>query len=106
MITLRLVVPVVLVAAAVAGWFTYFVSPSPPVKGDQRSPLTAPDMAVPYTERPANLDQLPRTEEQAAAFQQAAEEILKRARNARASADEPPITGHIPLPRRRPIERP
>jgi hypothetical protein len=26
--------------------------------------------------------------------------------NAQASADEPPITGHVPLPKRRPIPRP
>jgi hypothetical protein len=45
-------------------------------------------------------------EEQAAAFRQAAKAILKQAPNAQASADEPPITGHIPLPKRRPIPRP
>lgn len=37
-------------------------------------------------------------------FERAAEAILKRAPDAQAfaGADEPPITGHIPLPRRRP----
>ena len=43
----------------------------------------------------------------AAAFERAAKTILKRLPDvlAYAGADEPPITGHIPLPKRRPIPR-
>jgi hypothetical protein len=106
MISLRLAVPAVLVAAAVAGRFTYFVTPPPSVEADQRLPPTAPDMTGPDTGTPTNIGQRPSAEEQAAAaFQRAAAAILRRAQNAQASADEPPITGHIPLPKRRPIPR-
>jgi hypothetical protein len=102
MISLRLAVPAVLVAAAVAGCFTYFVTPPPPppppqaVEADHRLQPTAPDTTG------ANARS---SEEQAAAFQQAAQAILKHAPDAQASAatDEPPIVGHIPLPKRRPI---
>jgi hypothetical protein len=50
MISLRLAVPAVLGAAAVAGCFTYFVTPPPPprvVEPDQRLPPTAPDRIGP-----------------------------------------------------------
>src|ERR1700730_1773912 len=98
MISLRLAVPAVLVAAAVAGCFTYFVTPP--------LPPAVPDIPDPDAGTPTNIGQRPSAEEQAAAFQQAAKAILKQAPNAQASADEPPITGHIPLPKRRPIPRP
>jgi hypothetical protein len=101
MISLRLAVPVVLVAAAVAGCFTYFVNPSPPVEADQRLPPTSPDMTGPRT------GPRPSAEDGAAAFQRAAAAILRQAAYAQASAgNELQITGHIPLPKRRPIERP
>jgi hypothetical protein len=109
MISLRLAVPAVLAAAAVAGYFTYFVTPPPPVEADQRLPPTVPDMTGPDTGSPTNIDQRPSAEQQAAAaFQRAAAAILRRAQYAQASAgtDEPPITGHIPLPKRRPTPRP
>jgi len=108
-ISLRLAVPVVLVAAGVAGCFTYFVTPQPPADADQRLPPTVPDMTGSNTGTPTNIGQRPSPEQQAAAaFQRAAAAILRRAENAQASAgtDEPPITGHIPLPKRRPIPRP
>jgi len=104
MINLRLAVPGVLVAAAAAGCFTYFVTPPPPVEADQRLP-TAPDTTDPHTGTPTNIDQRPSAEEQsAAAFQRAAAAILRQLPNAQASS-EPPITRHIPLPKRRPIPR-
>jgi outer membrane PBP1 activator LpoA protein len=97
MISLRLAVPAVLLAAALAGCFTYFVNPSPPVEADQRLP---PSLS------PTNIDQHPAAKEQAAAaFERAAAAIIRRAEYAQASANEPPITGHIPLPRRRPLPR-
>jgi len=108
MISLRLFVPAVLVAAAVAGCFTYFVAPPPTpqkVEFDQPLSVTVPNMTPPDTGTPTNIDQGPSPEE---LFQRAAEASLKQAPDAQASAgtDESPITGHIPLPKRRPIPRP
>jgi hypothetical protein len=103
MISLRLAVPAVLVAAAVAGCFTYFVTRSPPIEADQRLPPTVPDITGPDVGTPANIDQ---RRPSAEGFRRAAEAILRQLPNAQASADEPPITGHIPLPKRRPIPRP
>jgi hypothetical protein len=108
-ISLRLAVPVVLVAAAVAGCFTYFVTPLPRVETDQRLPPTALDMIGPDRATPTDIDRRPSAEEQgAAAFQRAAAAILRRAQQAEASAgtDELPINARIPLPKRRPIPRP
>jgi hypothetical protein len=105
MIGLRLAVPAVLVAAAAAGCFTYFVTPPPPVEADQRLPPTAPHMTGPDMGTPTNIDQRPSSEERATkAFQRAATAILRRAQYAQAAAGTP-ITGHIPLPKRRPIPR-
>jgi hypothetical protein len=107
MISLHLAVAV-LGAAAVAGCITYCASPAPPqrIEADQRMPLTLPsakDRLEP-SGRSANI-QPTSTEGDIAAYQRAAEAILKRAQNANASADEPPLaTGHIPLPK--PLPRP
>jgi hypothetical protein len=109
MISWRLAIPAVLVAAAVAGCIAYFITPAPPrlIEGDQRSPTTVPKA----TDRPdsavsKNL-QPPSTEDDITAYQRAADAILKRAQNAKASADEPPLlTERIPLPKRRPFPRP
>jgi hypothetical protein len=108
MISLRLAVPGVLVAAAATGCFTYFVTPTPQeVEVDQQSPPTMPDMKSPHTGTTTNIDQRPSAEAKVvAAFQEAAAAILRPLPNALASADEPPITGHIPLPKKRPIPRP
>jgi hypothetical protein len=115
MVTLRFAVSAILAAAAAAGCFTYFVTPSPAqVDADQRLPPTAPNLRGPDTTASIRVDQRPSADEPsadekaAAAYQKAAEAILRRAPNVRASAggDEPPITGPIPLPKRRPITRP
>ena len=107
MISLRLAFPGVLLAAAVAGSFTYFVTPPPQVEADQPLPPPAPDLTGPHTGTPTKIDQRPSAKEEAvAAFQQAAAAILRPLPNALASANEPPITGHIPLPKKRPIPRP
>ena len=110
MISLRLAVPAVLAAAIVAGCFTYFVTPSPArVESDQRLPPTVPNLRGPDTTASTSIDPRPSADEKAAAaYWEAAEAILRRAPNARASAggDEPSITGPIPLPKRRPITRP
>ena len=110
MITLRLAVPAVLTAAAVAGCFTYLVTPQPArVEADQRMPPLVPNLRGPDTTVSTSIDQRPSAEEKvAAAYREAAEAILRRAPNARASTvtDEQPITGRIPLPKSRPITRP
>lgn len=104
MINLRPAIPAVLVAAALAGCFTYFFAPLPQSEADEPLPQSR-QMLAPDISTPTKLDQRPSAEEQATAFQQAAAAILKKAPDAHASADinEPPITGHIPLPKRRPI---
>jgi hypothetical protein len=81
-------------------------TPPPPVEAAQRLPPTGPDMTDSGTGTPTSVGQRPSAEEQAAAFQQAAKAMLRLAPNAQASADEPPITGYVPLPKRRPIPRP
>jgi hypothetical protein len=110
MISWRLVFPAVMVAAALAVCFTYFVPPRPPrVEVNQLIPPTVPDLTGRETQTPRNIDPRPSAEEQAAkAFERAAKAILARAPDARASAgtDGPLITGHIPLPKGRPIPRP
>ena len=107
MISLRLVVPGVLVAAVVAGCFTYFVPPPPQVEADQRLPRSVPDMKGPDAGIPTNIGQPKTAGEHASAYTRAAEAILKHAPDSQASAgiNEPPIAGHIPLPKKRPIPR-
>ncbi len=107
MLNVWLAVPAVLAAAILAACFTYLFSQ--PVEADQRLPPTVFDMTSrPDSRTPASIDQGRNAEDHAVvAFQRAAEAILKRAPNAKASAgaNEPPIGGHIPLPKRRPIPR-
>ena len=115
MVTLRFAVPAILAAAAAAGCFTYFITPSPArVEADQRLPPAVLYSRGPDTTASIRVDQRPSADEPsadekaAAAYLEAAEAILRRAPNVRASAgaDEPPITGPIPLPKRRPVTRP
>jgi len=109
MISLREAIPAVLAAAAVAGCITYFSTPAPPqpVEADLRLPPPASNVVGhPVSGMSTNV-QRPHTEDHnIAAFERAAEAILKRAQNAKASADERLFTGRIPLPRKRPIPRP
>jgi hypothetical protein len=106
----RLAVPAVVVAAAIAGCITYFVAPAlqQQVEADQRLLPTAPSVPGRADSGISANIQRPATEDQITAYQRAADAILRRAQNATASAgpDEPPVTGLIPLPRRRPIPRP
>ena len=105
MVTLRFAVPAILATAAAAGCFSYFVIVSLPARLLPPAVLYSPspsERASTQIDQPPNADELA-----AAAFQKAAEEILRRAPNTRASAvtDELPMTGRIPLPKNRPIPR-
>jgi hypothetical protein len=113
MVTLRFAVLAILVAAAVAVCFSYFVDPPARVETDvQLSDVRLPPAVLystgPHARASTGIDQPPDADEQAAAaYQKAAEAILRRASNTRASAvsDELPMTGRIPLPKTRPMAR-
>ena len=109
MISWRLIVPAVLVAAAVAGCVTYFVTPSPPVETVQPIPPTSPDIRGADTETRTNIDQRAGVEEEAkATFERAAAAILRQVPDLQASAGftQPPPAQHVPLPKMRPLPRP
>jgi hypothetical protein len=107
MIGWRLAVSASLGATVVAGCIVYIVArvPSHQVEAGQRlSPtvrkaIDRNDAAVPMVIQPAI------REDHVTAYQRAAEAILKRAQSATAFADMP-LTGRIPLPRRRPTQHP
>ena len=102
MISLRFAVPAALVVAVLAVCFTYFVLPRPPVAPPPQLPEKMPELHMGI---PASVDP-PKAQETADDFLQAAQAILKKEPDARASADKPTvITGHIPLPKKRPIPR-
>ena len=110
MLGLRFAILAILTAAVVAACITYIALPSPleGVDLDRRSQPTATEvLARPVTDTTLDI-QRQTTEDQVTAFQRAADVILKRAQNAKASAggDEPFITRPVPLPKRRPIVRP
>jgi len=105
MIRWKLVVPMILGAAALAGSLVYFVIPPPAPRLEVQEPSapTAFDMTSSMTSTPLIVGQRRTAEE----FERAAKEILKRLPDAEASArsDELPIVGPIPMPKRRPIPR-
>jgi hypothetical protein len=105
---IRLAVLATLVAAAFAGCLTYFVMPLAQLDTDHRLQVSVPTFAA-RTE-PVARDtgrHLAAQDQAAAAFERAAKTILERLPDALAyaGADEPPATGHIPLPKRRPLPR-
>ena len=113
MIGSHLVISAIATSAALAGCFTYLVQPKiAHLEVDQLphlSKLTSGGPSGPATPAPKLADKHPVENEQAAiAYLEAAQAILRRAPTvqATASADEIPITGRVPLPRRRPIPRP
>ena|SRR5947207_1809087 len=111
-VSLRLAIPTMLVAAVVAAGFTYLIAliaPPSPVEADQRAPPTVSSSGVHHTVVPMRIGRPTNEEEKAVAtFQRAADEILKRAANLQASVATGglPISGKVPLPKRRPIPRP
>jgi hypothetical protein len=112
MISLRLAIPAVLTAAAVAWCITYFVTlpPVPNETGPLLRPTVPNSSGRPDTSASTSTDQPLSTaqEKTAAAYREAAEAILRRIPDIRASAgaDELPITGRVPLPKRRPVTAP
>ena len=116
MVPLRFAIPAILATAAGAGCFSYFVIVSLPARFETnarllevRLPPAVLDSSSPRARAATQTDLLPNEDKLAtAAFQKAADdEILRRAPNTRASAfaDELPMTGRIPLPKKRPIPR-
>jgi hypothetical protein len=104
MIRWRLIIPAVLVAAALAGSFIYFVTlPPPQVEALAPPAPAASDVSNSIADAPTIVGPRRTAED----FERAAREILKQLPNAQASArtDELPIIGHVPLPKRRPIPR-
>jgi hypothetical protein len=93
MISWRFALPAILVAAAVAGGITYFaiLAPLHLIEAGQRSPTTMPKAADHPDSTVSKNVKPPSTEDDITAYQRAADAILKRAQNAKASADEPPL---------------
>jgi hypothetical protein len=103
MLRLRLVIPIVFFAAVVAAGLTYFFALSPTVQPDPPSIPALPKKVL-ETAAPKRLTD--DDEKAIAAFQQAADVILKRAENlAAAITPDLPIKGRIPMPKKRPIPR-
>ena len=100
----------VLTAATLAGYITYLVHPpSTQVAENQRPHLGKLTLSAPDAPALKSADtQSVENEKAAVAYLEAAHAILRRAPTAQASAsaDELPIIGRIPLPRKRPIPRP
>ena len=109
MISLRLAIPAVLAAASLAWCITYFVT-LPPARneaGPILRPIVLNSSASPDISASTRTDQ-PAQEKAVEAYREAAEAILRRIPNIQASAgaDERPITGRVPLPKRRPVTAP
>jgi hypothetical protein len=102
MISWRLAVLTILGAAVVAGCIAYVIAPAL-VEADQQLPPTLPKLTDRHDAAISTNIQHPTAEDHITAFERAAEAILKRAQNVKASADEPLFTGRIPLPKKRPI---
>jgi hypothetical protein len=111
MIRWRLIVLAALTATAFAGCLTFFVAQLARIDANRRfppPPASMPTLTGQGGPLAADTIQRPTAEQEAAAaFERAAKTILKRLPEtlAYAGADEPPITRHIPLPKRRPIPR-
>jgi hypothetical protein len=110
MIRWRLIVLAALTATAFAGCLTFFVAQLARIDTSRRLPPPASVPTLTGQGGPLAADTIQRPtaeQEAAAAFERAAKTILKRLPEtlAYAGADEPPITRHIPLPKRRPIPR-
>ena len=110
MVKFHFVVPAILATAVAAGCLSYLIAPVDKVASIGRLPTALPNTTAPLTqtsstrtEKPA----LPSVDELTATYERAAEAILRRAPETRASIarDEPPSKRPVPLPRSRPIPR-
>ena len=110
MVGSHLIISAVVTAAALAGCFAYLLRPPiTSVAVDQQPHLGEITFSGPDTTASLGADrQLIENDKAATAYLEAAQAILRRAPTAQASAsaDEIPIKGRIPLPRKRPIPRP
>ena len=109
MVTLRFAIAAILITLVVGGCLTFLVSPLARLLTDNTVLPGLPSLRVIDTRIIARSEHALRAEEKAAvAYEKAADAILKRAPNARASvvANEQPIRPPIPLPKRRPIVPP
>ena len=90
MVTLRFAVPAILAAAAAAGCFTYFITPSAArVEADQRLSPTAPNLRDPDTTASTSIEQrLSADEKAAAAYQKAAGAVQVQSPSANQQADD------------------
>jgi hypothetical protein len=111
MISWRLALPAVVVSAVVAGCITYYIAPPEHVETVRQLPSLPPpppppkpNFLVPGAEALGAVQQPIAREKGVAEFEKAADEILRRA-YAGFPAEVRPLTGHIPLPRKRPIPR-
>lgn len=111
MVKFHFAVPAILATAVAAGCLSYLIGPIDKVASIGQLPPALQNTTAPLTqtsstriEKPAlpSVDELP-----AATYERAAEAILRRAPETRASIarDEPPSKSPVPLPRRRPIPR-
>ncbi|MCP4619738.1 MAG: hypothetical protein GY844_25265 [Bradyrhizobium sp.] len=98
----------VLAATVAAGCFAYLLKPSLRVEADRRALPHAPNMVMRDKPASANIDRSGNQEKAIEAFQHAADAILNKAPNLRASAAniERPAAEKVPLPKKRPIARP
>jgi len=114
MINWRLAASATVGASVVAGCIVYIISSVPPhrVEAVPRLPPPLPKVTSSHHETAVSTNiQHPSADEHITAYQLAAQAILTRVQNAKASADEPSLTGRIPLskriplPKKRPIPR-
>ena len=109
MVSLHFAVPAILATAVVAGCLSYLIAPLDRIESDVRLPPPAVLSSAAPNSRAFTRIETPRDADDlaAAAFEKAAEAILRRAPDTQASIgrNEPPIAGPVPLPRRRPIAR-
>ena len=99
----RIIIPAITAGATLAACITYLVTPPFAIRAAiQGGPHSRLKTLSPAEMGSRNAD-FSEEEEAAAAYLDAAQAILRRAPNARASTDKQPLREAIPLPRRRPI---
>ena len=114
MISWRFAIPVILGIAVVQACIFYVFCSVPPYRVEAVRRLPPPLINVTSSSHETAVStEHPSAEEHITAYQRAAQAILTRVQNAKASADEPLLTGHIqmlkgrvPLPKKRPLPRP